>query len=807
MKTRKRILFVALALLPLYAMLSYVRETEVTAERRVSPPANNTFFVHSYGGKCLAYGAPSEAQPPRTILGTARSTRAPAGDTAVFIYDCSGPRSFGDQIRTGIIPEQVRVEEINERHEVILHAGNKIIGIKVPLTLSSAVRVSNAQPTTPGEIPLEVLDDLRASPQSGYVFALDGDSIILASNRDLVVKVQNNRGANRTPLVLGKRELADAEFWTFVATDGSGMKPTSGFVRVNADPYPPLETIAFVKAVQNATWGTVIEIDPNARISKAAELLVVPAGVTIRGDRRFTNLGPELSTDGPAKEGLLGIRDNDVRITGLRLRGPSRSTDGDGYDARGILISDDALRTIIDHNDLSDWTTAAVWVSKDNDVRECEVWNGSRPQNVRVVRNFIHHNEKQDSGYGVCTNVGGFPLIEGNTFVANRHAIKSGGEERTGYRAWYNLVLSDAPLQHDLWHTQDFDVHGMGDNGFGGRGGDYFEIAGNTFLGTDRENFDLRGDPCNWVDFHNNVSARDRGDAIECRDYCAKVKGLDNSQFGVKDITSHLGVGDFDGDKRDDVFLATGAAWYYSSAGQSEWRFINAQTDGISALRFGDFDGDGRTDVLTQHGRDLAVSWGGASKWEKLNESNGRISDLAVGDFDGDHRADIFYADGTTWYISSGGTAAFKLFDTSSFRIADLRFGDFNGDGKTDILGVVGGQWSVTFGGTPGWSPLAPRKTDPISGLVVADFNGDGRADVATTDSHIIGDWDWKVSWSGTSNWARLRSAGVSPTSAVATGRFDENPGADVLMWKDNYFVIASRGSGSSARHSTQDMR
>ncbi len=807
MKSRKRILFVALALLPLYAIFSNVRETGVTAERRVSPPVNNTFFVHSYGGKCLAYGTPSEAQPPRTVLGTARSTRAPAGDTAVFIYDCYGPRSFGDQIRTGIIPEQVRVEEINERHEVVLHAGDKIIGIKVPLTMSSAVRVSNARPTTPGEIPLEVLDDLRASPQSGYVFALDGDSIILASNRDLVVKVQNNRGANRTPLVLGKRELADAEFWTFVATDGSGMKPTSGFVRVNADPYPPLETIAFVKAVQNATWGTVIEIDPNARISKAAELLVVPAGVTIRGDRRFTNLGPELSTDGPAKEGLLGIRDNDVRITGLRLRGPSRSTDGNGYDSRGILISDDALRTIIDHNDLSDWTTAAVFVSKDNDVRECEVWNGSRPQNVRVVRNFIHHNEKQDSGYGVCTNVGGFPPVDGNTFVTNRHAIKSGGEERTGYRAWYNLVLSDAPLQHDLWHTQDFDVHGMGDNGFGGRGGDYFEIAGNTFLGTDRENFDVRGDPCNWVDFHNNISAQDRGDAIECRDYCAKVKGLDNSQFGVKDITSHLGVGDFDGDKRDDVFLATGAAWYYSSAGQSEWRFINAQTDGISALRFGDFDGDGRTDVLTQHGRDLVVSWGGASKWEKLNESNGRISDLAIGDFDGDHRADIFYADGTTWYISSGGTAPFKLFDTSSFRIADLRFGDFNGDGKTDVLGVVGGQWNVTYGGTPGWSPLTPRKTDPIAGLVVADFNGDGRADIATTNSHIIGDWDWKVSWSGTSKWTSLRSADVPLTSAVATGRFDENPGADVLMWKDNYLVIASRGSGSSNRQSNQDMR
>ena len=83
------------------------------------------------------------------------------------------------------------------------------------------------------ETPLELQDqqDGRSIYALGQIFALDGDSIMLAANRNRVVKVQNARGRNRTPLVLGKRELADAEFWTY--TNGFGTRPTGGFVRVS----------------------------------------------------------------------------------------------------------------------------------------------------------------------------------------------------------------------------------------------------------------------------------------------------------------------------------------------------------------------------------------------------------------------------------------------------------------------------------------------------------------------------------------------------------------------------------------------
>src|SRR5262249_28230127 len=121
---------------------------------------------------------------------------------------------------------------------------------------------------------------------------------------------------------------------------------------------------------------------------------------------------------------------------------------------------------------------------------------------------------------------------------------------------------------------------------------------------------------------------------------------------------NRLGVGDFDSDRSDDLFLATGAGWYYAPAGRAAWRFLSAKTEKIDRLLFGDFDGDGRTDVFTVTGDgQLKVSWGGVSDWELLNRfvtlAGGTpeeiIANMAVGNFMGDQRSDLFLADGTNW--------------------------------------------------------------------------------------------------------------------------------------------------------------
>jgi hypothetical protein len=627
------------------------------------------------------------------------------------------------------------------------------------------------------------------------------------------------------------------------------------------------QTNAFVAAVLGNSnsvppippsgYGTVIEVDPNVSIDLSNHYLLIPGGVTIRSNRRGLLQGPKLWTSNTPNGTMLEIGGNDVRITGLRLEGPNtkRDTESSLSGSRAILVRDNIyLRSIIDHNDISDWITNGVGVWGGDDTSKlCPTGFSqdprSRPNNVRVARNFIHDNLKLDEGYGVEAHSGGFPLIEGNMFVNNRHAIASAGEgaAQRGYRAWYNLVLSDAPLQHDLFHTQDFDMHGSGDGGFGGIAGEYMDIARNTFLGTQykHENFDLRDEPCYLADFHHNISLEGytrtnfplkgggyevliQGGAIACSQCGAGINKLNvhDNHFDSGNPTDHLGVGDFDGDGRDDLFLATGAAWYYAPAGQAEWRFLNAQTDGMGTLLFGDFDADGRTDVFTQHGANWDVSWSGASQWETINVSEAILGNTAIGDFDGDHHADVFYADGQYWNISYGGVGQWTRIGPSSFLVRDLGFGDFNLDSKTDIVGAVSGQWMVAHGGpqgiVEGWQPLRSALTNTMAGLIIADFNGNGRSDIASmtqdlipANPRIVGSkpilkWNVRVAWDGKSDWRPLPTIpNALPGSLPVIGRFDSTGGADIVYFEynDNHLDIRSSGIGPPVRYSRQDMR
>jgi hypothetical protein len=463
--------------------------------------------------------------------------------------------------------------------------------------------------------------------------------------------------------------------------------------------------------------------------------------------------------------------------------------------------------TIIDHNELSNWTSAAVEVYNEN----INDHRFPRPQSIRVVRNFMHHNQREDLGYGVDIGDGAFAEIDGNVFVSNRHAIACSGEPYSGYLARNNLVLF-AASGYGTWNNveHDFDMHGTRDDvcGYdhcGGEGGEYVEIGQNTFLGGNRYNFRLRGMPSRRVDFHDNVTVGSFGDAIKDDMHTGKIVEV-NNRFAAANPTGRLGVGDFDGDQRDDLFLATGASWYYSPAGTAEWRFLSAHTEPIDQLLLGDFDGDGRTDVMTVKGSAWLVSWGGTSAWDQINNIPVSIADLAVGDFNGDRKGDIFYANGKEWLVSYGGTAPLDHIDTSSYRIPDVRFGDFDGDGKTDIFGIEGNRWSITRGGTPGWMALPHTLSDSVRNLSVADLNGDGKADLMTLATVFPTGIGYKTWYNGTADWSSLRPF-ASGASIAGIGRFSGGRGADILLWNGLYLDISAGGTGAPQRQSRQDMK
>jgi hypothetical protein len=872
--------------------------------------AQTTFQIRSFDGtrKCLDYAIQS---PYHVDAPVANQPSSPSSAT-VFLNDCANAHP--------IVIEELQ----NGRHEVVLHAGNKVIGIGQVTVIGGPV--TNSPQAISSELPLELFNPnlTGISSASDHVFALDGDSIILASSRpcastdqmlcpasppQLVVQPQSARGANGTPLVVAPRTLADSEFWDFIATDNSGKDPTSGFVHVstaaqlwNAICSDPAAIINPDGSEQvptrpcstfNSGWGTVIKVNPGVSVDSTLDLsaypaLILPAGVTLRGDRRGTNVGPQINANFYKARSsafaecafcMIEIHGDYVRVSGLRLRGQSRSTakyenpiEGIEIDPPASSINDVASATsyisIVDHDDLSDWEDAAIEVNgghSGDSANYCiNVANDqARQGNVLITRNFIHDNEANDAGYGSVMSSGGRAVILGNTYEMNRHSIAGDGKAYDQYRAFYNFVLSSSPSYKTDQHEQDFDMHGTGDGGFGGIAG-MVDIGGNTFLGNDRPNLEYRGAPCFGPYFHDNVTAQNQENAINLQgasslskvtqppdsptspvavspyvpesEYCAIVANSSNcSLYSVHNRyansspsfvnpTNSFRVGDFDGDGVQDLFIATGTAWYFAPGGAADWRFLSAKTDPITALLFGDFDGDGRTDVLTKNGDKLMVSWGGVSDWEQLNPNpvSAPLTDLAVGNFVGDARDDIFWADGKTWQVSDHGADPFAHSQTSSFRVKDLRFGDFTGTGKTDVFAVEDGKWQVSYSASSSWTPLKKSLTGSVKNLVVADFDGDGKADIATSEDgkflwipiHI-----WMVSSNGATSWSHHflvwnGSCDVeSLAAAPAIGHFAPTDpkrkfsSADALVWNDKELCIVQPSNWSAKSWSRQTMR
>jgi VCBS repeat protein len=814
---------------------------------QLSTPARGNpkeFTIQSYQGRfrCLDY-------TPGSV------------GSQVFINDCK-------------LAHPIVVEELADgKHTVILHAGTLVIGIRVaPTFTTGAPSFAIAPPAQNSpDIPLQLqsLGKVGELPLTqNHFFSLDGDSIILASNRDLVVKIQNARGAVGSPVVIGTRNLADNEFWNFLPTNGVDHDPTTGFVRIGYPGDPSCSDnatcIARLYAVvsdPSTGYGTVIKLgtslDLDASVPDLFPSLHLPAGVTIRGDRQGTNYGPEIHKSFTGEEDVFVVDGDDVRITRFGIHGPSRSTDEGQPNRNGIRVGPklnvdgfvvgEFQRTLIDHLTITSFTTAGVNIDEGNPNIDCTRGQNSdplvRPLNVHVARNFIAYNREQELGYGVVVSQGGWALVEGNTFVSNRHAIAGDGKVKSGYKAFSNLVLSAAPLQHHLFHTMDFDMHGSqpGGGGFGGTAGDYVGVFSNTFLGTNRPNLEIRGTPCTWVDYARNISLEDEDDAISLSlGFLQGTPLVDLRvspqpyQFNHSNPTDHLGVGDFDGDGDDDLFLATGAAWYYSAGGKTDWRLLSVKTETLDQLLFGDFDGDGRTDVVTLSGGQFLVSWGGISHWEVLNPdpTGGRlfllpsaISAMATGNFLGDQRSEIFWADGSTWWVSDGGSQPFVEVQTSGFTVPNLRFGDFNGDGRTDVFSVGSRDWQVSYAPTSGhglfsaWTSLRPKLTDTVNGLVVADFNGDGFADVAgNCDEPAC----WRISYGGFQDWYSVTQPyGLVGPELAGIGHFRGDAPADVLSWnlKNDYYMcdptfgqntqlcIQTAGITPAQHYSTQDMR
>ena len=238
-----------------------------------------------------------------------------------------------------------------------------------------------------------------------------------------------------------------------------------------------------IDALEKAESGQTVFIPGDAEIDLTTFVYIdqlvleLAGGVTLASDRGVDGSpGGLLYSDALNTRVMIRANGPDVRVTGLRIRGPNpkrymdhhRRAFRDGYGGheyyykfptqRGIVTEHDGL--VVDNCEISAFGHAAIFLRAG--------------ENHRVNHNFIHHCQYNGLGYGI-THDKASSIIEYNLFDWNRHSIAGTGSPGCSYVARHNIELG-VSLSHC------FDMHGGRDRRDGTDvAGTAISIHNNTF--------------------------------------------------------------------------------------------------------------------------------------------------------------------------------------------------------------------------------------------------------------------------------------------------------------------------------------
>ena len=330
---------------------------------------------------------------------------------------------------------------------------------------------------------------------------------------------------------------------TWVEIDGAvyGAKPDDrgpigggvGYARIvtNGD-FTATTPEQIAEALKKAKPGQVVfipgetEVDLTSLIYIEKFVLEVPEGVTLAGNRGHEgSKGAILTSDALDTAEMIKTLGPNVRITGLRIRGPNSKRYLDhhrrcyilggerGFDNKyyykfpaSVGITTLHARLRVDNCEISGFANAGIGLVG--------------TQGHRVHHCFIHHCQQQGLGYGISVSRGS-SLIEYNLFDLNRHSIASSGMPGSSYVARHNVELG-VSLSHC------FDMHGGRDRTDGTNiAGTSIEIYNNTFRAPQMPVV-IRGVPQEECDVHHNWFSRhaDPDKAVRAH---AKTKVFDNA--------------------------------------------------------------------------------------------------------------------------------------------------------------------------------------------------------------------------------------------------------------------------------------
>jgi len=235
------------------------------------------------------------------------------------------------------------------------------------------------------------------------------------------------------------------------------------------------------------------------------------------------------------------------------------------------------------------------------------------------------------------------------------------------------------------------------------------------------------------------------------------VNNGNNSAISVSTSNTIVGTGDFNGDGRVDIlwrantgaifdFLATSNGGFTNNGDNS---FVNVAST-TSVVGMGDFNGDGRQDILWRNANGTIFNFlGNADGGFSNNGDNsavtvaGSTQVIGIGDFNGDGRDDILWRDssGAVFdFLGSANGGFTNNGDNSYVMIAAgtnvAGIGDFNGDGLDDILwrdgsGTIYNFLGITNGGyVNNGSNSAVHVDNSFQVASVGDFDGDAIDDI-----------------------------------------------------------------------------
>ena len=230
-----------------------------------------------------------------------------------------------------------------------------------------------------------------------------------------------------------------------------------------------------------------------------------------------------------------------------------------------------------------------------------------------------------------------------------------------------------------------------------------------------------------------------------------------------------VGIGDFNGDTRDDILWQNdnGAVtnWLGQPNGGMAGNIANLGAGagpGWHIVGIGDFNGDTRDDILWQNDNGVVTNWlgqpngGMAGNIANLGASAGPGWHIVgIGDFNGDTRDDILWQNDngfvTSWLGQSNGGMAGNIANLYANPGAGwhvVGIGDFNGDTRDDIL------WQNVNGAVTNWlgqpngsmaGNISNLYASPGAGwqvVGIGDYNGDTRDDILWQNSNgVVTDW------------------------------------------------------------------